>query len=162
MKPVERLHIDELKRVEKQTMSLLKAWRRVNKELADLRAEHEKLSDIHAQAQASHEGDIAHLQSEQEKALSGKESAWQTKYDEHHQALVDEYEQKLASEREQYEATIAELKAQIDSLNVAHQEAIDTLTQEENAKREALESELATQKSLKDALIARVRGVVSE
>ena len=48
MKPVqERLHIDELKRVEKQTNTLLKAWRTLNKNYRQLQEDYDKLNIRH-------------------------------------------------------------------------------------------------------------------
>ena len=56
MKPVqERLHIDELKRVEKQTNILLKAWRTLNKEHRQLQDDYEKLNASHKQSIQEHQ-----------------------------------------------------------------------------------------------------------
>ena len=56
MKPVqERLHIDELKRVEKQTNTLLKAWRALNKEHRQLQDDYDQLNARHNQSIQEHQ-----------------------------------------------------------------------------------------------------------
>ena len=56
MKPVqERLHIDELKRVEKQTNILLKAWRALNKEHRQLQDDYDQLNARHNQSIQEHQ-----------------------------------------------------------------------------------------------------------
>ena len=115
MKPVqERLHIDELKRVEKQTNTLLKAWRTLNKNYRQLQAE------------------------EYRAALEQADQRWRNRYDDdksawaaEREALITANAQALQKQAEEYQEAMDALQAELDQANRRKQAMIDRIRGEE-------------------------------
>ena len=77
MKPVqERLHIDELKRVEKQTNTLLKAWRTLNKNYRQLQEDYDKLNIRHNLTVQEHQETLSQRAEEYRAALEQADQRW--------------------------------------------------------------------------------------
>ena len=141
MKPVqERLHIDELKRVEKQTNILLKAWRTLNKEHRQLQDDYDQLNARHNQSIQEHQEAQAQRAEEYRASLESADARWRSRY--------DEEKANWAAEKE------ALIQAQADALKAQaeeHQRAYD-----------ALQTELDRCNMRKQAMIDRIRGVDHE
>ncbi|ABQ13789.1 hypothetical protein DINO107042_06685 [Dichelobacter nodosus] len=78
---VERLRIDELRRIEKQITVFLKSWRKMNKDLLALNEQNAALSRDYAQLKEAHEMQIKTVCDEHESALERVKTEWQQKYD---------------------------------------------------------------------------------
>jgi len=82
MKPVqERLHIDELKRVEKQTNTLLKAWRTLNRNHRQLQEDYDKLNIRHNLTVQEHQETLSQRAEEYRAALEQADQRWRNRYD---------------------------------------------------------------------------------
>ena len=151
MKPVERLHIDELKRVEKQAGMLLKSWRRLQKESRDLDAKFTRLSEQHEAAQAAHANTLAEREEAHREALAALQTQWQEKYDRETAALEADCAAKSGG-----------LQEEIVALKSVHLQEMEALREEQQLAIEALRTELARERKVKAAMVARIRGVTDE
>ena len=151
MKPLERLHIDELKRVEKQAATLLKSWRRLQKEFRDLDARFARLSEQHETARIDHATALAGREEVHRETLSALEIRWQEKYDRETAALHTDH----AAETEK-------LQEQIVTLKAAHLKEMEASREDRRRAIEALQTELSREKKVKAAMVARIRGVAHE
>ena len=117
MTPVqERLHIDELKRVEKQTSILLKAWRTLNKNHRQLQDDYDKLNARHNLALQEHQEMLAQRAEEYRIAAEQADERWRNRYDEDKKAWAEEKEALIA-------AHMQTLREQAEE----HQQALDDL-----------------------------------
>ena len=141
MKPVqERLHIDELKRVEKQTNILLKAWRALNKEHRQLQDDYDQLNARHNQSIQEHQEAQAQRAEEYRASLESADARWRSRYDEEKANWATEKEVLIA----------------------AHADALKTQAEEHQRAYDALQAELDRCKMRKQAMIDRIRGVDHE
>ena len=141
MKPVqERLHIDELKRVEKQTNILLKAWRTLNKEHRQLQDDYDQLDARHKQSIQENQEAQAQRAEEYRVALENADARWRTRY--------EEEKANWAVEKE--------------ALMAAHADALKTQAEEHQCAYDALQAELDRCNMRKQAMIDRIRGVDHE
>lgn len=141
MKPVqERLHIDELKRVEKQTNILLKAWRALNKEHRQLQDDYDQLNARHNQSIQEHQEAQAQRAEEYRASLESADARWRSRY--------DEEKANWATEKE--------------ALIAAHADALKTQAEEHQRAYDALQAELDRCNMRKQAMIDRIRGVDHE
>lgn len=141
MKPVqERLHIDELKRVEKQTNILLKAWRTLNKEHRQLQDDYDQLDARHKQSIQENQEAQAQRAEEYRVALENADARWRTRY--------EEEKANWAVEKE--------------ALMAAHADALKTQAEEHQRAYDALQAELDRCNMRKQAMIDRIRGVDHE
>ena len=136
----ERLHIDELKRVERQANTLLKLWRRLNRDYALLSDKFAKLEAAYAEDQGNHSAHLERLHHEHVRGQEASERQWQERL----QRLESDF---AAQSRESAQAHADQLAA----LQHEHQE--QTLALEMQIER--LERQL-------NVLVARVRGVSHE
>jgi len=141
MKPVqERLHIDELKRVEKQTNILLKAWRTLNKEHRQLQDDYDQLNARHNQSIQEHQEAQAQRAEEYRASLESADARWRSRY--------DEEKANWATEKE--------------ALIAAHADALKAQAEENQRAYDALQAELDRCNMRKQAMIDRIRGVDHE
>ena len=141
MKPVqERLHIDELKRVEKQTNILLKAWRTLNKEHRQLQDDYDQLNVRHNQSIQEHQEAQAQRAEEYRAALESADAHWRSRYDEEK----------------------ANWAAEKEALIQAHADALKIQAEENQRAHDALQAELDRCNMRKQAMIDRIRGVDHE
>ena len=141
MKPVqERLHIDELKRVEKQTNILLKAWRALNKEHRQLQDDYDQLNARHNQSIQEHQEAQAQRAEEYRASLESADARWRSRY--------DEEKANWATEKE--------------ALIAAHADALKAQAEENQRAYDALQAELDRCNMRKQAMIDRIRGVDHE
>ena len=111
MKPVqERLHIDELKRVEKQTNTLLKAWRTLNKNYRQLQEDYDKLNIRHNLTVQDHQETLSQRAEEYRAALEQADQRWRNRYDDdkaawaaEREALITANAQALQKQAEEYQ-----------------------------------------------------------
>ncbi|MDO4642616.1 MAG: hypothetical protein Q4A74_02120 [Cardiobacteriaceae bacterium] len=138
MKPVqERLHIDELKRVEKQTNILLKAWRALNKAHRQLQDDYDKLNIRHNLVVQEHQDTLARRAEEYRVALENADARWRSRYDEDKAAWAAEKE----------------------ALITANAQALQAQAEENQRSYDALQAELDQANQRKQAMIDRIRGV---
>lgn len=141
MKPIpERLHIDELKRVEQQTGNLLKAWRKLNKDFNKLQEKFAQLTQRYEQSEQEHARVNAQREEEAKNALEALEKDWQARYARDQKAWEDERLDLLQNSQ-----------ALLDEREKAHKE-----------EYEALRKELDRANLRKQAIIDRIRGVEHE
>ena len=144
----ERLHIDEMKRIEKQVNTLVKSWQKLTKNHTQLEEKYAILNEEMARLKSRHQEQLAELEQRHseaedaakialEEAISDEGRRWQQKYDE----------------------TVAAHEAQLRETNDAHQNALSELRLEMERKEQALTRELSQVKKVKDALSNRVLGV---
>lgn len=136
----ERLHIDELKRVERQTTTLLKLWRRLNRDHALLSEKFAKLESAYADEQTNHAAHLQRIQDDHARVQESSERQWKEQV----QWLEQRHE-------EQSRDTTQAHQEQLAALREEHREQIDTM----QAQIERLERQL-------NVLVARVRGVHHE
>ena len=130
MKPVqERLHIDELKRVEKQTNTLLKAWRTLNKNYRQLQEDYDKLNIRHNLTVQEHQETLS-----QRAALEQADQRWRNRYDDdksawaaEREALITANAQALQKQAEEYQEAMDALQAELDQANRRKQAMIDRI-----------------------------------
>ena len=135
MKPVqERLHIDELKRVEKQTSILLKAWRTLNKNHRQLQDDYDKLNARHNLALQEHQEMLAQRAEEYRIAAEQADERWRNRYDEDKTAWAEEKEaliaahmQALREQAEEHQQALDDLQAELDDANRRKQAMIDRI-----------------------------------
>lgn len=115
MRQVERLHTDEIKRLDKQVAQLLRAWRKMQKDYASLEAKYRSLQESYARQGQEHDSKINQQNSE-----------WQNRYDHEiaqlqaeRQAIVTDYKKQLHEQE-------IELKAKIEQLEEQLQEEMQT------------------------------------
>lgn len=133
----ERLHIDELKRVERQTAALLKLWRRLNRDYALLADKHGKLEAAYAEDQGNHAAQVQRLQSEHLRAQESSERQWKEQV----QWLEQRHEESARDAAQAHAEQLAALRGE-------HQDQVLAL----EMQIERLERQL-------NVLVARVRGV---
>lgn len=144
----ERLHIDEMKRIEKQVNTLVKSWQKLTKSHAQLEEKYAILNEEMAQVKSKHQEKLTELEQQRseseeaaqlalESAVSDEGRRWQLKYDE----------------------TIATHETQLREANEAHQNELNELRLEMERKEQALTKELEQVRKVKDALSNRVLGV---
>lgn len=136
----ERLHIDELKRVERQTNAILKLWRRLNREHGLLSDKFAKLEAAYIDDQGSHAAELGRIRAEHARALENSEREWQEKM----QWLENQHAAASAAAASEHAANLA-------AIENTHHEQISTL--------ERRIAELERQLGI---LVARVRGVSDE
>ena len=135
MTPVqERLHIDELKRVEKQTSILLKAWRTLNKNVRQLQDDYDKLNARHNLALQEHQEMLAQRAEEYRIAAEQADERWRNRYDEDKTAWAEEKEaliaahmQALREQAEEHQQALDDLQAELDDANRRKQAMIDRI-----------------------------------
>ncbi len=135
MTPVqERLHIDELKRVEKQTSILLKAWRTLNKNHRQLQDDYDKLNARHNLALQEHQEMLAQRAEEYRIAAEQADERWRNRYDEDKKAWAEEKEaliaahmQALREQAEEHQQALDDLQAELDDANRRKQAMIDRI-----------------------------------
>lgn len=137
---VERLHIDELKRVEKQTATLLKAWQRLQKDQVDLQ---EKYRQLEAKFTATGEQYLLQLQE---------------KEDSHQQTLREVEEQW----QQRYEDEMTQLRQKLTDTQQQHQRELEEVRSEFQARFDTLHNELKQERATKAIMVARIRGVDHE
>ncbi|MDO5091170.1 MAG: hypothetical protein Q4D61_06450 [Cardiobacteriaceae bacterium] len=136
----ERLHIDELKRVERQTNALLKLWRRLNRDHALLSEKFTKLEAAYVDDQGAHAAQLGQLRAEHARALENGERQWQEKM------------QWLESQHAAAVSTLTrEHDDKVQALEASHRETVGTL-----------ERQIAQLERQLGILVARVRGVGDE
>lgn len=133
----ERLHIDELKRVEKQTATLLKSWRRLQKDFAQLQEKYDRLEAQFRLAGETHATQLQEKSASHQDALNALESQWQARYD----------------------AEVMQIRQELAEANHKHQRELEEVRAEAQARVDALNNELKQEKAVKMAMIARIRGV---
>ena len=135
MKPVqERLHIDELKRVEKQTNTLLKAWRTLNKNYRQLQEDYDKLNIRHNLTVQEHQENLSQRAEEYRAALEQADQRWRNRYDDdkaawaaERDALITANAQALQKQAEEYQEAMDALQAELDQTNRRKQAMIDRI-----------------------------------
>lgn len=135
MKPVqERLHIDELKRVEKQTNTLLKAWRTLNKNYRQLQEDYDKLNIRHNLTVQEHQEILSQRAEEYRAALEQSDQRWRNRYDDdkaawaaEREALITANAQALQKQAEEYQEAMDALQAELDQANRRKQAMIDRI-----------------------------------
>ena len=135
MKPVqERLHIDELKRVEKQTNTLLKAWRTLNKNYRQLQEDYDKLNIRHNLTVQEHQETLSQHAEEYRAALEQADQRWRNRYDDdkaawaaEREALITANAQALQKQAEEYQEAMDALQAELDQANRRKQAMIDRI-----------------------------------
>ena len=135
MKPVqERLHIDELKRVEKQTNILLKAWRALNKEHRQLQDDYDQLNARHNQSIQEHQEAQAQRAEEYRASLESADARWRSRYDEEKvnwatekEALIAAHADALKAQAEEHQRAYDALQAELDRCNMRKQAMIDRI-----------------------------------
>lgn len=135
MKPVqERLHIDELKRVEKQTNTLLKAWRTLNKNYRQLQEDYDKLNIRHNLTVQEHQENLSQRAEEYRAALEQADQRWRNRYDDdkaawaaEREALITANAQALQKQAEEYQEAMDALQAELDQANRRKQAMIDRI-----------------------------------
>lgn len=135
MKPVqERLHIDELKRVEKQTNTLLKAWRTLNKNYRQLQEDYDKLNIRHNLTVQEHQENLSQRAEEYRAALEQADRRWRNRYDDdkaawaaEREALITANAQALQKQAEEYQEAMDALQAELDQTNRRKQAMIDRI-----------------------------------
>ena len=135
MKPVqERLHIDELKRVEKQTNILLKAWRALNKEHRQLQDDYDQLNARHNQSIQEHQEAQAQRAEEYRASLESADARWRSRYDEEKanwaaekEALIQAQADALKAQAEENQRAYDALQAELDRCNMRKQAMIDRI-----------------------------------
>ena len=135
MKPVqERLHIDELKRVEKQTNILLKAWRALNKNYRQLQEDYDELNVRHNLTVQEHQETLVQRAEEYRSALEKADERWRKRYDEdkaawaaEKEALLAAHAQALREQAEEHQLAIDILQAELDQANRRKQAMIDRI-----------------------------------
>ena len=135
MKPVqERLHIDELKRVEKQTNILLKAWRTLNKEHRQLQDDYDQLNARHNQSIQEHQEAQAQRAEEYRASLESADVRWRSRYDEEKanwaaekEALIQAQADALKAQAEEHQRAYDALQAELDRCNMRKQAMIDRI-----------------------------------
>ena len=135
MKPVqERLHIDELKRVEKQTNTLLKAWRTLNKNYRQLQEDYDKLNIRHNLTVQEHQEILSQRAEEYRAALEQADQRWRNRYDDdkaawaaEREALITANAQALQKQAEEYQEAMDALQAELDQANRRKQAMIDRI-----------------------------------
>lgn len=135
MKPVqERLHIDELKRVEKQTNILLKAWRALNKEHRQLQDDYDQLHARHNQSIQEHQEAQAQRAEEYRASLESADARWRSRYDEEKvnwatekEALIAAHADALKAQAEEHQRAYDALQAELDRCNMRKQAMIDRI-----------------------------------
>ena len=135
MKPVqERLHIDELKRVEKQTNTLLKAWRTLNKNYRQLQEDYDKLNVRHNLTVQEHQETLSQRAEEYRAALEQADQRWRNRYDDdksawaaEREALITANAQALQKQAEEYQEAMDALQAELDQANRRKQAMIDRI-----------------------------------
>lgn len=144
----ERLHIDELKRIEKQVSTLIKSWEKLKKTHAQLEEKYTVSVENLESTKLEHKNAITAMEQRHsdaaemakvalDKAVSHETRYWQQKYDETCKA----YEQKIQDLQQEHDLVLREYK-------------------EQSEQHEALlNKELSKVKSIKDALSNRVLGV---
>lgn len=137
MNMVERLHIDELKRVEKQTNALLKLFRRLQKDYANLQEKYARLENIHKQSVESYITQIDSNKVEHSHALAALEEQWKQRYEEEMAMMQEDMRAKATEHKMALEAQASEFRANLEKVN----------------------AELKREKTLNAAMIARIRGV---
>ena len=126
MKPVqERLHIDELKRVEKQTNTLLKAWRTLNKNYRQLQEDYDKLNIRHNLTVQEHQETLSQRAEEYRAALEQAVQRWRNRYE--REALITANAQALQKQAEEYQEAMDALQAELDQANRRKQAMIDRI-----------------------------------
>ena len=135
MTPVqERLHIDELKRVEKQTSILLNAWRTLNKNHLQFQDDYDKLNARHNLALQEHQEMLAQRAEEYRIAAEQADERWRNRYDEDKTAWAEEKEaliaahmQALREQAEEHQQALDDLQAELDDANRRKQAMIDRI-----------------------------------
>ena len=135
MKPVqERLHIDELKRVEKQTNTLLKAWRTLNNNYRQLQEDYDKLNIRHNLTVQEHQETLSQRAEEYRVALEQADQRWRNRYDDdkaawaaEREALITANAQALQKQAEEYQEAMDALQAELDQANRRKQAMIDRI-----------------------------------
>lgn len=136
----ERLHIDELKRVERQANTLLKLWRRLNRDYALLSDKFAKLEAAYGEDQSSHAAHVLRLQEEHTHAQAMSERQWQEKL----RWLENDFAEKSRDSAQ------------------AHADQLAALQQEHQDQTLALEQDIARLERQLNVMVARVRGVNHE
>lgn len=136
----ERLHIDELKRVERQTATLLKLWRRLNRDHTLLSEKFAKTESAYADAQNTHAAQLQRMQSEHAHAQENSERQWK------------EQVQWLEQRHEEQNRDITQ----------AHQEQLEALREEHRVQVQELQTQIECLERQLNVLVARVRGVDHE
>lgn len=144
----ERLHIDELKRVEKQAGTLMKMWRKLSKDHAMLQSRYEKLQIRVEKLTADKATQTSQLQSEHSQTLAQLESQWQTRLTETEQT----YQQR-------YDDNDQRLRTEIDALTSKQEQTIQELQQQHDKEQQALEERLQLLQYRYQTMIDRVRGI---
>ena len=78
---VERLPIDELKRIEKQASNVLKRWRKLQKDFADLQNQHAKLQEEFRLTVDKNAEVLAAQGDSHRESLNVLEQQWNTRYE---------------------------------------------------------------------------------
>ncbi|UJF25200.1 hypothetical protein L0B52_03355 [Suttonella sp. R2A3] len=144
----ERLHLDELKRVEQGVNALLKAWRKLNQQYSQLEKDHQQLLDKHEQQKNTHERSLDELRKESDGQKQQQNEAYQAKV-----AGVEQHWQ------QQYAALEAQTSERVQQLEQAHHNELKELQATLAQQKAQFTEQLEAANCVKDALIDRVRGV---
>lgn len=136
----ERLHIDELKRVERQMATLLKLWRRLNRDHSLLTEKFAKLETAYTEEQTNHAAHLQRLQNDHARVQESSERQWKEQL----QWLEQRHED---SGRE---------------TALAHNEQLAALRREHQEEVADMQGQIARLERQLNALAARVRGVEHE
>ena len=144
----ERLHIDEIKRVEKLVNTLLKSWQKLTKNHTQLEEKYTIICEEMSRLKARHQQEIA----EMEQRYSDAETA--AKF-----ALSEAVAEENRHWQQKYDETCAEHEKTIHELNEAHQNTLHALEEQAQRSEQILKNELAQVSKVKEALSNRVLGV---
>ena len=119
----ERLHIDELKRVERQTATLLKLWRRLNRDYTQLGDKHAKLEAAYGEEQNTHAAHLQRMQGEHARAQENSERQWkeqlqwlEQRHEESSRETAQAHNDQLAALRHEHQEQVLALEMQIERL----------------------------------------------
>lgn len=145
----ERLHIDEIKRVEKMVTTLLKSWQKLNKEHNQLSKQYAALNEEFATFREQHDNQIGILKLAAEQAEKSAGQALSRAVQEENQRWQEKYDQACSAHEEK-----------VQEMYKSHQQALGELREQMQAQEKALSDELAQVKKVKEVLSNRVLGVV--
>lgn len=144
----ERLHIDELKRIEKQVNTLVKSWQKLTKNHAQLEEKYTALTEEMGQLKSRHQEQLDDLKQHHSEAEAAAQVALETAVSEEGRRWQHKYDEAVAAH-----------EAQLRETNDAHQNALSELRLEMERKEQKLVNELSQVKKVKEALSNRVLGV---
>ncbi len=163
MLPVqERLHIDELKRVEKQANVLLKKWRRLNKDYRQLLDRHEKLATKSAEMSEVHQQQVQQFQEDKKGALADLTQDWQTRFNESDEIWAKKLEDNEVNWQQRYDTLKASSTEDLATLKSEHEQQLQALKDDYEARISELEQSLTILEKQHNVLVERIRGVSGE